>query len=311
MEIYTFDDIKNSKLNMEQMIAWTRQALELKGSSVLPPKISLKPTLGEFFNFMPCIIPEKNIVGVKVVSRHISVSPSIKSAMMLFSLETGDCLALMDADYITMARTGIMAALSVFYLGVKSFKKIAIIGLGNTTRASVDAISCLYPDRKMEMYLMAYKGQEESFIERFSSYKNINFHIVNDKNELFDDADIIISGVSYADGLLGDVNSYKPGVLIVPIHTRGFQNCDDVFDLIVADDIPHISGFGKFSQMRKVVELGDVISGKSVGRSNDTERIIAYNIGIGLLDVYFGSMILESINGDDVEFDTPCDKFWW
>lgn len=311
MKIYTFDDIKNNKPDMGVMIDWTKQALSLKSSSMLPPKISLKPAMGEFFNFMPCIIPEKKIAGIKVVSRHISVSPAIKSAMMLFSLETGDCIALMDADYITMARTGIMAALSVYYLGIKNFEKISIIGLGNTARAAVDAISYLYADKKLEIHLMAHKGQEELFIERFKPYHNINFHIENSKKELFDNADIIISGISYTDELLGDIDSYKPGVLIVPIHTRGFQNCDDVFELVVADDISHISGFGKFNQMHKVVELGDVISGKATGRMNNKDRIIAYNIGIGLLDVFFGANLFSYFDGSNINFTSPSEKFWW
>jgi ornithine cyclodeaminase/alanine dehydrogenase-like protein (mu-crystallin family) len=38
-----------------------------------------------------------------------------------------------------------------------------------------------------------------------------------------------------------------------------------------------------------------VLLNKSVGRANDCERILAYNIGIALHDVYFASKIYDLI----------------
>lgn len=292
------------------MIDWTEDALRLKSSSILPPKVSLKPNKGEFFNFMPCIIPSLNIAGIKVVSRHTDTFPTIKSAMMLFDLSSGECLSVMDADFITMARTGIMAALSAKYLGKKEINKIALIGLGNTARSTIDAISSLF-EGTLNISILAYKNQEKSFIERFEAYDNIKFTIVYSISELFSDADIIFSCISYTDENLCEATIYKPGVLIIPVHTRGFQNCDDFFDLVVADDIPHISGFGKFNKMNRVIELGDVISGKTIGRRSESDRILAYNIGIGLLDVYFGAKLMQSMQGRIVDFNTPVQKFWW
>lgn len=310
MKIINFDNIEANRPSMSEMIKWTKEALNLKSQSILPPKTSLKPKDGEFFNFMPCIIQQLGIAGVKVVSRHISTLPSIKSAMMLFDLKSGECLAVMDADFITMARTGIMAALSAVYLGKKDFSKIAVIGLGNTARATIEALTYLHPS-PIDISVLAYKKQEESFINRFGSESNINFTICNSVEDLFREADVIFSCISYTDKILCDVNVYKPGVLIIPVHTRGFQNCDDVFDLIVADDIPHIEGFGKFNQMKRVVELGDIIAGRSEGRRRDSDRILAYNIGIGLLDVYFGARLLSLIQGTKIEFNSPPGKFWW
>lgn len=304
MRLINFIDINANRPSMEEMIKWTKEALDLKSQSILPPKTSLKPNDGEFFNFMPCIIEQLGVAGVKVVSRHISTLPSIKSAMMLFDLGSGECLAVMDADFITMARTGIMAALSAIYLGKKGFSKIAIMGLGNTARATVEALAYLHP-APMSISVLAHKKQEESFINRFSSKSNINFTICNSVEDLFREADVIFSCISYTDKILCDVDIYKPGALIIPVHTRGFQNCDDVFDLIVADDIPHISGFGKFNQMKRIVEIGDVIAGRSEGRRNDSDRILAYNIGIGLLDVYFGAKLLSLIHGAEIEFNPP------
>lgn len=79
----------------------------------------------------------------------------------------------------------------------------------------------------------------------------------------------------------------KQGILVVPVHTRGFQNCDSIFDKVFADDEGHVKGFRYFNEFRKFGEIGDVISEKIKCRECDTERIPSYNVGIGLHDIYF------------------------
>ena len=110
--------------------------------------------------------------------------------------------------------------------------------------------------------------------------------------ELVSDADVIVSCITDADGLLVDnVDLFKPGVLVVPVHTRGFQNCDTIFDKVFADDEGHVKGFKFFNEFRKFGELGKVLSGQIPGRKTDDERILSYNIGLGLHDIYFANKI--------------------
>lgn len=88
---------------------------------------------------------------------------------------------------------------------------------------------------------------------------------------------------------------FKQGVLVIPVHTRGFQNCDLFFDKVFGDDEGHIKDFKFFSRFKYFGELGDVISGNNKGRINDQERIISYNIGLGIHDAFFGYHIYNLI----------------
>ena len=88
---------------------------------------------------------------------------------------------------------------------------------------------------------------------------------------------------------------YQPGTLLIPIHTRGFQNCDLFFDKVYGDDTNHVKGFRYFSQFKRYNEFGNVLLGEDRGRENDDERIIAYNIGLGLHDVLFAHKIYERL----------------
>ena len=158
------------------------------------------------------------------------------------------------------------------------------------------------PDGKYEVSLLRYKDQAEQFIEHFKNLDNFHFTIANDTKELFENADVIISCITQANGLfIDDENVFKPGVLVVPVHTRGFQNCDTIFDKVVCDDIGHVKGFKYFNQFKNLTELGDILRGDKPGRQSEEERIIDYNIGLGLHDAYICSKVYDAVKAQPHE----------
>ena len=170
------------------------------------------------------------------------------------------------------------------------------------------------PDVRHKVLLFRYKNQAELFVERFSAYDNVEFTIVDDMKTLVSESDVIVSCVTEVDGLLcEDDTCFKEGCLVVPVHTRGFQNCDLFFDKVFADDTDHVRDFRYFNRFKKYAELQDVLSGKNAGRENDSERILSYNIGLAIHDVVFASKIYESLKDSDTadfEMQRNTDKFW-
>ncbi len=162
--------------------------------------------------------------------------------------------------------------------------------------------------------LLKYKNQAELFIERFKDFKNVEFEICEDVESMISDSDVIISCITQATHNICDNNkAFKPGCLVVPIHTRGFQNCDLTFDKVFADDTAHVCGFKYFDQFKYFGELQDVIDGKIEGRTNNNERILSYNIGLGLHDVVFASKIYDLCqckNVQTIEWQKETEKFW-
>ena len=169
-------------------------------------------------------------------------------------------------------------------------------------------------DKKLTIQLLAYKGQEATFAERFAKYENLTFRFVETAEELVSTSDVVISGVTYMPNNLCDDQFYKKGVLVVPIHTLGFTNCDLFFDKVYADDYGHVKHFKYFDRFRKFGEMTDVVLNKISGRENDDERILAYNIGISVHDVNFASriygLVCENEMLPEVKLNIPCKKFW-
>lgn len=298
MKIISSEDIHALDITPEDSVEWVRQAFLLKHLCQLPPKVSLHPQGNDFFNTMPCLLPEEyHTFGCKIVSRVKGNHPALKSEMMMFDTLSGEMTALINADWITARRTGAVATLAINTLRSSLASIYSFVGLGAMAYSTLDCFFATNKDKQMTVRLKRYKDQAEKVVDKYRYITNVRFEICDTMESLVDGADVVVSCITDADGLLvEDVNLFKQGVLIVPVHTRGFQNCDTIFDKVFADDEGHVKGFKYFDQFRHFAEISDVLSGKEKGRENDAERILSYNIGLGLHDVFYAHKLLSRIS---------------
>lgn len=294
MKYISSEEIVNLDISPKECVDWVREAFLIKGDCLLPPKISLHPRGNDFFNTMPCILPESyHTYGCKIVSRIKGNHPALKSEMMLFDTLSGEMTAILNSDWITARRTGAVATLAINTLRSSDARIYSFVGLGAMAYATFDCFFATNLNADLIVRLKRYKDHAEKVIDHYRQVRNVRFEIVDTMEELVSDADVIVSCITDADGLLvEDTDLFKPGVLVVPVHTRGFQNCDFVFDKVFADDEGHVKGFKYFSRFKKFGEISNVLSGKIRGRESNKERILSYNIGLGLHDVYFAHKIL-------------------
>ena len=295
MKLITDLEIKALDISPRECVEWVHESFCMKYEAQLPAKISLHPQGTDFINTMPCLLPEcYNRFGVKVVSRIAGNKPSLHSDLLLYNSKSSELLCLMEANWITQMRTGAVAALAIKTLQKTNASVYSFIGLGSTADATMACLQAILPaDRQYTIRLKRYKDQAERFAKKWTK-TNYSFVTVDTNEQLLDNCDVLVSAVTeMADLFCADVTKYPEGILLVPIHTRGFQNCDLFFDRVFADDKGHVEGFKYFSQFKTFNELSEVLMGKIQGRENDKQRILAYNIGLGLHDVLFATKIYE------------------
>lgn len=292
MRIITDKEIREMNITGDECLDWIQGALAEKKFAYLPAKESIKPSKNVFFTSMPCLLQRENVYGLKMVSRIPGRMPALDSDLLLYDATTGELKAFMEADWITSMRTGAVAAYTILQLAPKDFKTMSCVGLGNTCKATLD-ILLPHIERPIEILLRKYKDQAEAIIERYKKYENISFKIVDNNQEFFEKADVVLSCVTCCDGNMSQDEWFKENVLVVPVHTLGFQNCDLFFDRVVIDDYEHTKKFKYFNEFKNVTELEKIHELKD---SDKQGRILAYNVGIALHDVYFASRIYEKAN---------------
>lgn len=320
MKIISAKTIRDLNITPKQCVDWIYESFALKAEAQLPAKISVHPTDTDFFTSMPCLLPESKdnrdirYFGVKEVHRIEGAVPSLGSDMLLYNAKNGDLLALVDADWITTMRTGAVVAASSKALRKKDASCYGMLGLGNTARASLLCILEAEPEKHFKVKLLRYKDQAEQFIGRFKDYGNVSFEIVDDIQDIARSVDVLISCITSANGLIvEDESIFPPGITIIPVHMRGFQNCDTTFDRVFGDDTGHVRNFKYFPQYHDYNEIGEVLAGRDPGRKSENQRIIDYNYGLGLHDVLFASKIYEMVAKQglpEVEIAKETEKFW-
>ena len=309
------NDVVQCGISAKDCVEMVTESFKIKYEAQLPPKISIHPKKNDFVNTMPCLLPPQyGRMAVKIVSRIVGAEPALNSTIQLFDSGTGQLLALLDGDRITAVRTGAVAALSLMTFKTQNASIVSLMGLGNTARATVKCLLSVWQGAPLKLRLLRYKDQAEQFFNQFKDEKGVEFQIVDTIDELVNGADALVSCVTSANGLfVPDESLLKPGFLLVPVHTRGFQNCDLTFDKAFGDDRGHVCGFKYFSQFKSFHEFSEVLLGKVPGRESDAERIICYNIGLGLHDAYFSSVIYDRIDKAGlpaIVIDKPTGKFW-
>lgn len=320
MRIISHKLIQTLNISPKKCIDWVLESFAQKQEAQFPVKISVHPYKNDYITSMPCLLKkddEENVqfYGVKTVYRISKQRYTIGSEMMLYNALNGDLLAFVDCNWITTMRTGAVAAIAAKTLRKSNANTYGFIGLGNIARATLLCILECEPDKVFHVKILRYKEQAELFIERFKEYRNVVFSIVDDIEEMPQATDVLISCITNADGLLFKNEAIFPnGITIIPVHTRGFQNCDTTFDRIFGDDTGHIQGYKYFNQYKNYNELGEVLKGKDPGRQNDAQRILSYNCGLALHDVLFASKIYKLTEQIDdvinIQIDKDRRRFW-
>ena len=293
------DNEKIQQLNVDNkdILQWVKEAFLSKEESLLPHKISITFDEGKkFYNTMPTIMPSIESAGVKIVSRYPSRHPSIQGHILLYDLKDGTPLSMMDATWITAKRTGAVAYLALKTFTKKNYNSIAIMGFGQTGQAFLEMFTTEEKNKSKQIKLLKYRDHANKIAEQLKNSGFYNVEICDTYQELIEDSDVVVSAVTYADKEFGKDEWFKEGVLVIPIHTRWFQNCDLFFDKIFADDVEHVKDFKYFNKFKSFGEIDQVLKKKIIGRSSPKERILSYNIGIALHDIYIARKIYDIAN---------------
>lgn len=281
---------------------WVDDALRMKDSFQMPPKVPMRQKDGNNFGVMPCLWNDENLAMVKMIGRHTVRTGESRPAMMgdllLYEADTGILKAVMDAEYITTIRTGAAAAHATVLYGKKGFKTIGLIGLGNIMAAYMEVLLEVMGEEQLTVKLYRHNGQEIRFYRKYKNCKNLSFRFCDDYDGVVRGSDIIVSAVTRVDSDFCPDDCYGQGCTVIPIMTLGFRNCDLSFDRVFADDVDQIRGFQNFNKFKSLRNTSDVLLGKATGRLDGKQRILVYNYGLALWDLYFAKKIYELADKD-------------
>jgi alanine dehydrogenase len=280
-----------------------------EGKTRMPAKIylTLPDANSSDFRAMPAYLETKagKIAGVKWASvfpgnRKLK-RPTVYATILLNSAQTGELLAVMEANAITAIRTAAAAAVATRWLANPHPKILAIVGSGLQAGYQLEALSAIYHFDKIRIWGYL-PGEARQFCGRMAKFKNLM--PVETVRECVDGADIIVSCTPSRRPLIRR-NWVKKGAHINAIgaDAEGKQELDPSILMeakVVVDEWNQASHSGEinvpiskglFSRKNLYSDLSLIVSGKKRGRTRSDETTVFDSTGLAILDVYFAQFI--------------------
>ena len=278
--------------------------LRAAGQTELPPKLAVHPTEDGFLHAMPASLPALGAMGMKWIAAYADNGarglPAIGGLIVLNAPRTGRVLAVMDAAWITVARTAATSMLSARHLARPRAASLGILGCGAQARAHIGIFGIRYPLERVHVYDRHPERATALAEESFGSTP-LDIRAVATPREVVEGMDLVVTG-----GSITPVSrrTIEPGWLapgafasILDYDSSWSRGALEQLDLLCTDDTEQLEltrSRGRLAELPPTqADLADLVSGRHPGRTSDEQRTAACNLGVGLTDVAVAAVVLE------------------
>lgn len=283
------------------------------GTALLPLRIVIGPPDGLAL-YMPAYLKEMKALACKVVtvyknnpSRHNM--PTTIGKVLLQDPENGDVICIMDGGYLTAVRTGAASGVATKYLSANKENCVAgIFGAGVQAKMQLWAVAEAVQVEKAYVYDISADAMNR-FVEEMSAKLKTQIIKANNAEEIIANCNIICTATSASTPLF-DGNTVKEGIHINGIgsHTPNARELDtaiisrsrfigDSRDACFSEsgDILLPIKEGAITDAHFYAELGEIITGKKIGRSPEEKSLITIfkSNGLAIQDAATAKLVYE------------------
>ena len=290
MLFLTSADVEAVRLEPADVIDLVAAALSQKaaGSVELPPKLGLSPQPGAVLHAMPARIGDA--LGMKWIAsfpaNRTRGLPPTAGLIVLNDPDTGAPTAVLDADWITTARTGAVAAVAARHLARASSQVVAIIGPGRIGTAALRALRLALPLRSARAWAPRAAAKK-----RFAAA--LGTEAAASLEDAVRGADLIVTSAPWPGGPPSiEPGWIAPGAFACALDYDASFTTEAVarFDVRVTDDVPQMDvarAKGSFAGWPRFSELC------VARRKQEEQRIVCAALGLALFDVAVATRVAQ------------------
>jgi alanine dehydrogenase len=256
-----------------------------------------------YLHYMAAADAASGYMGLKI---YTSAKEGLRFLILLFSADSGDLLAQIEADYVGQMRTGAASGLATRFLARVDAKTVGIIGTGLQARTQLEAISLA---RKIESVRAFSRdvGRREKFAADMTAKLGIPVTAVLSAEQAVREMDIVVTSTTSTNPVV-EGRWLKLGTHLNAIganfpqkhelDAEAIRRCD----VIVADsraqskiesgDLIQMYGDDQ-RRWTNVIEFAEIVSGKTPGRTNENQITLFKSNGIATEDIVVAGRIYE------------------
>jgi len=250
-----------------------------------------------------CVFPGNPVMG----------KDAHQGMVILFSQETGEPLALMNASEITAIRTAAVSAVATRLLAREDAEQLGIIGAGVQARTHLVALACV---REIKRARIACRNREhaEQLVREMREKVPFPIEAVGSNEEAVRDADVVVTATSSQQPVI-DRNWVSAGAHINAIGTHSPQSREidtstmaaaRIFTdrreslLNEAGDYVLAAQEGAVTPENVVAEIGELVIGTKQGRSSASEITLFKSLGLAIEDVVSAEYLFRKATAENV-----------
>jgi len=291
-------DVERAALPLAEVIEALEETFREKGAGrvEMPPKPGVHPLPDAFIHAMPAHIPALGATGVKWISGYprnpARGLPYITGLLILNDPETGVPRAVMDATWITAARTGAATAVAAKRLARPRSRTAGIVACGVQGRSNLAALACCFELERVHAFDVR-RDAAEAFAAETGPALDLEVRVVDTPREAVEGLDLVVTSgpiLREPDPPIA-ADWLSPGVFASAVDFDSYFQGSALaaVDRLVTDDraqLEHYRAAGYFRHTPPVdSDLGEVVAGLAPGRVRDDERIVCIPLGLALEDV--------------------------
>jgi alanine dehydrogenase len=265
---------------------------------------------------MSAAAPGLGVVGVKA---YTAARGDARFHVHLYSAETGELLAMMEANALGQTRTGAATGVATRHMAREDAATIGMIGCGYQARAQLEAVCAVREIRDVKAFSPTLE-RRETFSAEMSAKLDVNVTPVDSAEEAVSQADVLVAITSASRPVL-EGKWLRPGTHVNAAGGNHWmrRELDEVAirraDLLVVDDLeqakvecgdlisPVERGVIRWEQ---VAELSDVVTGRMPGRESAEQITLFESQGIALEDIATGLRIYELAKEQGIGSELPA-----
>jgi alanine dehydrogenase len=302
--ILGYDDVYRL-LPMSECIDVMAEALRTlgQGDAVLPLRSMVwLPDKSALLGLMPGYLGEPRSFGLKVVSivpgNHGSEYDSHQGVVMLFGVEHGEPLAVIDASSITAIRTAAVSGVATRTLARPEAGDLALLGSGVQAASHLDAMRAVRPLRRVRVWSRSIEHARD-FAAREGERVKLKIEAVDSARAAVAGADLICTTTSsHEPVLMGEWIAPGAHINAVGACFKTWRELDAaavarsrmIVDrmesaLNEAGDFLLAKAEGAVDDTHILGELGDVLLDRKPGRISPADVTLFKSLGIAIEDL--------------------------
>lgn len=253
-------------------------------------------------HYMAAALPGAGVLGTKT---YTSFASGARFYVQLFSAETGELLAYIEADKLGQMRTGAATGVAARYMARSDAQTAVLLGAGWQAESQAEGLAATCDSLRTVRVFSRDRERREGFCARMAERLGLAFKPVETVAEAVAGAEVVVCATGSPTPILNGA-MLGPGMFVAAVGANRLTAREIDEDVVgraaitAVDDLAQARAEAAeliFAYERRrwnwsrAVPLADIVAGRSPGRTSPAEITLFKSLGIALEDIAVAAVV--------------------